>query len=143
MRTAELAKVAANAEKLRLQTLAKRQAMRGVFGAVAALFGLGVLILLHVLGYQLLRRGLGPVASTLVLLAVDLVIVIVCGVLALRSAPSTVEQEAEDIRRQALREMRTTMTVMGMIGPATRLLGGRRSTGLALGALATRLLTRR
>ena len=143
MRTAELAKVAASAEKLRLQTLAKRQAMRGVFGAVAALFGIGVLILLHVLGYQLLRRGLGPIASTLVLLAVDLVIVIVCGVLALRSAPSTVEREAEDIRRQALREMRTTRTVMGMVGPAPRRRGGRRSPGLALGALATRLLTRR
>ena len=143
MRTTELAKVAANAEKLRLQALAKRQAVRGVFGAVAAVFGIGILILLHVLGYQLLRGGLGPVPSTLILLAVDLVIVIVCGVMALRSTPGTVEKEAEEIRRQALREMRTTLTVMGMVGPTARLLGGRRSTGLALGALATRLLARR
>ena len=143
MRTVELGKVAANAEKLRLQALAKRQALRGVFGAIAALFGVGVLILLHVLGYQLLRDAFSPVVSTLILLAVDLVIVIVCGVMALRSTPSAVEKEAEDIRRQAVREMRTTMTVMGMVGPATRLLGGRRSTGLALGALATRLLARR
>ena len=143
MRTAELAKVAANAEKLRLQALAKRQALRGAFGAVAALFGIGVLILLHVLGYQLLRGALGPIGSTLVVLAVDLVIVIVSGVMALRSTPSIVEREAYDIRVQALREMRTSLTLMGMVGPATRLLGGRRSTGLALGALATRLLARR
>ena len=143
MRTVELGKVAANAEKLRLQSLAKRQVFRGVFGAVAAVFGIGVLILLHVLGYQLLRGALGPVGSTLVLLAVDLVIVIVCGILALRSTPGSVETEAEEIRRQAFREMRTSLTLMGMVGPATRLLGGRRSTGLALGALATRLLSRR
>lgn len=143
MRTTELAKVAASAEKLRLQALAKRQAMRAAYGAVAAVFGLGVLILLHVVVYQLLRGLLAPVPCTLILLAVDLVVVVVCGILALKSVPGAVEIEALAIRRQALREMRTSMTIMGMIGPASRLLGGRRSTGLALGALATRLLARR
>ena len=143
MRSVELAKVAATAEKLRLQTLAKRQAMRAVFGAVAAVFAIGLLILLHVLGYQLLVRKITPVQSTLVLLAVDLVIVIICGVLAMRNTPSAVETEALDIRKQAVKEMRNALTMLSMVGPASRLMGGRRSTGLALGALATRLLARR
>ena len=143
MRTTELAKVAANAEKLRLQALAKRQAMRAVYGFVAVVFGVGILILLHVLGYVLLRGVLAPAYAVLILLAVDLLVVIVCGMLALKSTPGAVEIEAADIRSRALREMRTSLTLWGMIGPATRLMGGRRSTGVALGALATRLLARR
>lgn len=143
MRTAELAKVAARAETLRVKTLAKRQAMRVAFGAVAGVFALGVLILVHVVAYLLLRMAVPPVVAAAILLLFDILVVVVFGVLALRNAPSTVETKAIEIRRQALREMRTTMTVMGMIGPAARLLGGRRSTGLALGALATRLMARR
>ena len=143
MRAVELAKVAANAEKLRLTTQAKRQATRAVFGAVAAVFAIGLLIMLHVIGYILLRQSFTPVISAVIVLAVDLVIALVCGILAMRNTPSAIEREALDIRKQAVKEMKTSLTVLSMVGPASRLLGGRRSTGLALGALATRLLARR
>ena len=44
MRAVELAKVAANAEALRLRELASRQSMRAAYGGVAAVFGIGVLV---------------------------------------------------------------------------------------------------
>ena len=52
MRAVNLAKIAAEAEILRIQHMLKRQGMRAAFGLVAVLFALGVLVLAHVAGWQ-------------------------------------------------------------------------------------------
>jgi|tagenome__1003787_1003787.scaffolds.fasta_scaffold20383244_1 hypothetical protein len=53
MRAVNLAKIAAEAEILRIQHMLKRQGMRTAFGLVAVIFALGVLVLAHVAGWQI------------------------------------------------------------------------------------------
>ena len=118
MRAVELAKVAANAEALRLREMASRQSMRAVYGGVAAVFALGVLVLLHVVAYNIMVPNVSPVVASLILLAVDLVIAGVCGLKAFKSVPGTVETEALAIRKQAVHDMRGSITVMSMAGEA-------------------------
>ncbi len=149
MRSVELAKIAAAAEALRLRRIAKRQAMRGVFGAVAAVFAVAVLVVLHVLLWHVLLRWLTPVQSTLVVLAVDVVIAAVFGFLAMKDTPDPIELEAKQIRHQALVELKQSLTFMSMVaqtaGMAMRVgatNGARRTTATALAEVASRLIGR-
>ena len=118
MRAVELAKVAANAEALRLREMASRQSMRAVYGGVAAVFGIGVLVLVHVVAYNLMVPNVSPWVASLILLAVDLVIAGVCGLKALKSVPGAVETEALAIRKQAVHDMRGSVTAMSLAGEA-------------------------
>lgn len=145
MRAVELAKVAAQAEALRLRQMAKRQGGRAAYGAVAAAFGIAVLVMLHVLAWHaLVPHAVGPVWGSVILLAFDAIVAGVCGYLASSSTPSQVEAEAEGIRRQALTEMRSSLTVPALLLPA----GGamlRRNPRMAFkaGSAAFRMLRRR
>ena len=114
MRTVELAKVAAAAETLRLRRIVRRQALRAVFGAVAAVFALAALAVLHVVAWQALLLLVTPIQATLIVLAVDVAIAIALGIMAMRDVPDAVEQEAKQIRTQALIEMRSSLTMMAM-----------------------------
>ncbi|HYZ63477.1 MAG TPA: hypothetical protein VE650_13590 [Acetobacteraceae bacterium] len=153
MRAVELAKVAAAAEALRLRRFARRQGMRAAFGAGAAVFGIAVFVLLHVLAYHLLRLGLGPVVSSLILLAVDVIVAGVLAFLAMRNEPDEVEREALAIRRQAVQEAKRAATVMAVAGEAARLLirrrarsavdNPRRSRAWLIADIASRVLARR
>jgi uncharacterized membrane protein len=127
MRAVELGKVAAAAEALRLRRLARRQALRAAFGAGAAVFGIAVLVLVHVLIYNVLRLWLSPVVSSLILLAIDVVAAGILGFLAMRSTPDAIETEALAVRRQAVLEMKRSVTVMAVVGEASRLLIRRRA----------------
>ena len=152
MRAVELAKVAANAEALRLRQLVHRQLMRAVYGGVAAIFGIGVLVLLHVVAYDLLVPHVSPVVASLILLVVDLAIAGVCGMQALNSKPSLIEEEALAIRKQALTDMRGSVTMMALAGEAAGFAFRRsrnvtvvkpRGTVRLVGDLAARMLSRR
>ena len=68
MRAVSLARVAAEAELLRIQHMLKRQGMRAAFGMIAAVFAVGVLVLCNVAGWQVLRWYVQPIYATLVLL---------------------------------------------------------------------------
>ena len=94
MRTVRLLQVAAEAEILRLRYLMRRHGMRAAFGVLAAIFGLSVLVLLDVTGWQLLRMYVTAIYATLLLLGINLVIALVFGALAARSSVSTHEREA-------------------------------------------------
>ena len=87
MRSVNLLKIAAEAEWLRLRELMKRQALRGAYGAIAALFGFAVLTLAEVAAWQALRLKLAAIAATLILLGIDLVLAATFGYLATRSTP--------------------------------------------------------
>ncbi len=149
MRAVELAKVAAAAEALRLRRIARRQGWRAAFGAVAAVFAIAVLIVIHVLIWNILASYITPTQASLVLLVLDAVLMAAFGFLALRSTPDPIEEEARGIRAQALFEMRQSLTVMSMVGSVTGLAlrttarqGVRRGATNALANLATRLVRR-
>ena len=149
MRTVELAKVAVAAESLRLRRVARRQAMRAAYGAGAAVFGIAVLVALHVVLWHLLVMYVSPLVASLILFGFDLVVAGVLGYMAASSAPDAIEEEAKTVRVQALAEMHRSLTVMGMAaevaGAALRTgarTGVRRSAGRVAAELASRLVGR-
>jgi hypothetical protein len=128
MRAVNLAKVAAEAEILRIQHMLKRQGIRAALGLVAILFALGVLVLTHVAGWQLLRLYVvPPIYATLILLGVDLVVAAIFGILAARSSPSLDEREALTIRQRALHGVRSSLALGALIPVAGALLRSRRN----------------
>ena len=152
MRAVELAKVAANAEALRLRQLASRQSLRAVYGAVAAVFGLGVLVLVHVVLYEVLLLYVSSLVASLILLALDLIVAGICGLKALKSIPSAIEEEALAIRKQALIDLKGSVTMMSLAGEAAGMAFRRgrtvtvvkpRGTVRLAGAIASRLMSRR
>jgi hypothetical protein len=153
MRTVELAKVAAAAEALRLRRIVHRQTMRAVFGAGAAVFAIAVFVLLHVLAYELLVREVTPVVDSLILLAFDLIVAGGLAYLALGNKPDAIEDEALQVRQQAVVEMRQSLTVMALAGEVTGLVLRRRPKADSntrprgnvrlLGEIAARVLSRR
>src|SRR4051794_35218327 len=101
-----------------------RQLRRGIFGAVAGVFGVAVLALAEVAGWQALRLKFQPIPTTLILLGINLLIAAAFGVLAARSAPGHTEREALRVRRQALETARGSLVFTAAL-PAVRLLRGR------------------
>ena len=154
MRQVELARAAAQAEALYLRRAAQRQAVRGVFGAVAAVFGIAVLVMLHVLAFLVLLIWVSPLIAAVILLALDIVVAIIFALMARQNTPGAIEQEAKVLRDQTLTELRSSMTLMSLAASATGLAvrrgargssrfrtGG--STGRRLaGAVVSRLMTR-
>jgi hypothetical protein len=144
VKTLDLGRAAAAAEVLLLKRMVGRQVTRAVFGAVAAVFAVGVLILLHVVIYQALAPYLPPLARSAILLGIDLVIAIVCGVMAMSNTPDNIEIEAKLLRDQSLMAMKDSVMMTSLLGPvgtlAGRIIGRKRATGLTLAALAATFL---
>ena len=117
MRSVELAKVAAAAESLRLKRVASRQVARVVCGAGAAVFAIGVLVLIHVVVYHLLTPGLvSPVWASLILLAIDAAAAGMLAISARSNTPDAIELEALEVRRQAVTELRKATTFVALAG---------------------------
>jgi hypothetical protein len=89
VRAVSLARVAAEAELLRIQHMLKRQGLRAAFGVIAAVFAVDVLVLCNVAGWQVLRWYVQPIYATLVLLGINTVVMAVVAALAARSSPAT------------------------------------------------------
>ena len=117
MRSGDLAKIAAEAEILRIKHLLKRQGLRVAFGLIAIVFLLGVLVLANIAVWQVLRMYISPISATLVLLGINLLLAIIFGLLAARSSPSRTEREALAIRQRALGEARNSLA-LGALVPA-------------------------
>jgi len=152
MRTIDLAKVAASAEALRLRRIAHRQGMRAAYGAGAAVFGIAVFVLLHVVAYHAMVPQLSPLVASIILLVFDLVVAAVLGYLALSNKPDMIEDEAKMIRQQAVVEMRRSVTAMALVGEVAGAMIRRprevtvvkpRGTVRLAGELAARLMARR
>ena len=126
MRAVELAKAAARAEVLRLQYMMKRQLRRAIYGVIAAVFAVGVLVLAHVAGWQVLRMYVAALYATLILLAIDVILAAVFGLMAVKSSPSRAEREALDVRQQALRETRNSLALTAIVPVAGALIRSRR-----------------
>ncbi len=145
MRTLDLGQAAAQAELLRLKRLARRNVIRAVFGMVAAVFLLGVLIMLHVVAYIALRPVLTPLQGAGALLAADLVLAVIFGLLASRDTPDPIEIEARTLREQALTEMKESLAIVALVGPlarmATRTFGAKGLYGMTLAALTAKFFS--
>jgi len=125
VRSINLLKLAFDAELLRLRAMMARQGRRAAFAVVALLFALVVLALAEATGWLALRHGVESIPATLILLGVNLVIAAIFGVLAARSSPDHTEQEALQVRRQALDGARGALAFTAAVPAVTRLLGGR------------------
>ena len=122
MRTVSLARVAAQAELLLVRRLAAVLARRAVFGAVAALFGIAVLVMLHVAALVALGEyaHLMALASIGIVLAVDLAVAIIFGLLAGGKLDDPLIEEARRVRDQSIEQARQSLTLAAMLAPLAR-----------------------
>jgi hypothetical protein len=123
MRTLRLARVAAEAEGLRLRTMAQRMVTRILVGLVALVFLAGVLVFVHVAIWYWLRLDFGwnQISTAAILGGGDLVIAAVLGLMAARSSPGRIEREALELRRRAWISARSTLAISAALTPALRL----------------------
>lgn len=102
MRTFRLARVAADAELLRLRLRARRAAVRVILALVALGFLAGAAVFCHVALWFWLRNHWEPPQSALILAGIDVVLAVLLALLAARSTPSRTELEALDVRHRAV-----------------------------------------
>jgi hypothetical protein len=123
MRPVRLARIAAEAEGVRLRGMMTRIATRVIFAVVAFLFVIGAVTFAHVAAWYGLRVGLEQsfLVTAGILGGADLLVGVVLLVLAARSAPSKVEVEALEVRRKAVAGMASTLSLAQLLVPLLRL----------------------
>jgi len=139
-RTIQLARVGAEAELLRLRTLAKRQVSRLILAVVGAVFLIATLVCAEIAGGMALALLVHPVWATLIMLGINLVIAAIFFVVAMSNSPSRVEQEALEVRKTAQGQLAQAMAFSALVGPTVRAVGGRKLYGLMLAGLTARYL---
>jgi hypothetical protein len=131
VRVFRLARVAAEAEGLRVRELMRRTAMRAAFGFVAMGFLAGAVAFAHVAAWFWLRVAWEAQYAALMVAGADLVLAIVLALLAARSTPSRVELEALAVRRRAIDSVGSTLAfsalAMQLLRLFTNLLSRRRT----------------
>jgi hypothetical protein len=126
MNPVRLARVAAEAESLRLRAMVARLVRRLIFAALALVFVAALLACLHVIGWYALRAsaGLSFYAASGIVAGVDLVCAAGLLFLASQSKPSFAEREAAEVRQRALEGMRSVMSITQLALPAFRVARG-------------------
>ena len=142
-RSLRLAKVATQAEGLRLRRMIQRQAYRGVYGAIAAVFAIALLSMAHIALYLWMFTYVSSLAAVGIVAAVDLVFAAIFGFMASRDSPDSVELEATRVRDTARAQLTDVLTLTTLVGPAMRMGGVSKITSLAVGAMAARYLANR
>jgi hypothetical protein len=128
MRSVRLARIAAEAEGVRLRGFASRIVTRAVLGLIALLFVSGALVFAHLAAWYWLLVGLemSRLAAACILGGADLLAAVILGFLATRSAPSRVELEALDVRRKAIQAIGGTLSLTRLVIPIMRIMVNRR-----------------
>ena len=126
MRPVRLARIAAEAEIVRIRGMATRIATRAAFAVVALVFILGAVVFAHIAAWYEIRIGLEQsyLITAAILGGFDLLIAILLGLLASRSGPSKVEIEAYEVRRKAIEGIGSALTLTQMALPMVRLVSG-------------------
>jgi hypothetical protein len=119
MRTLRLARVAAEAEALLLRRRLRQAAIRAVLGAVAAVFLVGAVAMLHLYAWVRLVPIWGPEMTALVLAGADAAVAIVVALFAARTPADPIAISAVAVRDQAMNEMRNAFTVGALLRPLT------------------------
>jgi hypothetical protein len=115
MRTLRLARIAAEAEGLRLRYSVRRALARAVLGVVAFVFLFGALAFCQVAAWFWLRRWFDRPATALIIAAAELVLALLFGIFAARSSPGRIEAEALALRRQALENATSSIAFSALI----------------------------
>ncbi len=119
MRLSRLARIAAEAEGVRLRGMATRTTKRVVFALTALFFIAGVLVFAHLAVWYELRTALDQtyLISIAILGGADLLLAMILLFLAARSSPSRVETEALEVRRKAIEGIGSALNVASMLLP--------------------------
>jgi hypothetical protein len=128
MRPVRLVRIAAEAEGVRIRGMMTRVVTRVIFAVVALLFIVGALTFGHIAAWYEIRTALNQsfLMTTGILGGADLLLGIILLLLASRSAPSRVEQEAREVRRKALEGLGSTLSLTQLAMPVLRLVAGAR-----------------
>ena len=116
--------------------------MRGVWGAVAAVFAIAFLVMVHVVAFMALTYAVAPIWAAVIVLAFDLVMLLVFGLIALNSKPGAIEAEARELRDRALVEMRESVAIAALLNPVGRVAVRAAGRG-ALSAITPSFLSRK
>lgn len=141
MNTFRLARIAAEAEGVRLRYVLRRHIVQIAYGLVAAVFVLAALAVAHFLGYLALRNSFQPISAAAIVLGVDVLLAVILGVVAsMKGSPGSVERDALQVRKQATVQMAQSAAMMAVARPLARALGIRGIYGLGIAALTARFL---
>lgn len=121
MRSLRLARIAAEAEGVRLRYSARRTAVRAVLGLVALGFLFGALVFCQIAAWYWLRASWDRPAAALILAGGELVLAAILALLAARSSPGRVELEALAVRRQALEGATSSLAFSTLVTQLLRL----------------------
>jgi len=129
MRPFRLARIAAEAEGVRLRGMATRIVTRAILAVVALFFVLGAVVFGHIAAWYEIRTALDQsyLVTTGILGGADLVVALILVFFATRSSPSRVEIEALDVRRKAVEGIVSALSLTQMMIPLLRLVSGMRS----------------
>jgi hypothetical protein len=119
VRVVRLARVAADAERVRLRGMLTRIVTRAILGVIALMFVLGAIVFAHLAVWYWLRIGQDQtfLAATGILGGGDLLAAIILGILAARSSPGRIEREALDVRRKAIQGIGSTFSLTQLVIP--------------------------
>ena len=145
MRLFRLLQLAAQAEALRWKRTGRGYAIQAGLGAGAAVFGLMMLVMLHLAAMAWLAdTRLGPVGAALVVAGVDLVLAGLLGFLAARGGLDPVAVEAERVRDNALRQVGDQTARAAILMPVMRSRSMKKGLiGAAITAAVVGLIARR
>ena len=121
MRTFRLARVAADAELLRLRLRAGRAAVRAILALAALGFLAGAAVFCHIALWYWLRHYFEPPQSALILAGIDVVLAVILALLAARSTPSRTELEALDVRPRAVEGITASLAFSALAMQVLRL----------------------
>jgi hypothetical protein len=123
MHPIKLARLALEAEKLRLQGLAGRMVRRLILATVALVFLIGVLTFIHIGAWFAFRllADFTVFATAGILGGIDLVIALVLLALASSSSPSSTEREALELRQRAVQGLRSSYALVQLALPTMRM----------------------
>ena len=122
MRALRLARIAAEAEGLRLRHSAQRTVVRAILGLIALAFLFGALVFGQIAAWYWLRLSWDRPAAALILAGAELVLAAILGLLAARSSPGRIEVEALAVRRRAL-ESATSSLAFSALADAVAAVG--------------------
>ncbi len=115
MRALRLARIAAEAEGLRLRHSAQRTVVRAILGLIALGLLFGALVFCQIAAWYWLRVSWDRPAAALILAGAELVLAAILGLLAARSSPGRIEIEALAVRRRALESATSSLAFSALV----------------------------
>jgi hypothetical protein len=145
MRLLRLVRAAFDAEGLYLRRVARARVIQAELAAVAALFALLLVLMLHIAAFAaLIEGGWRPVGAALLIGVGDLVLAGIFALAASRAGHDAVADEALEVRNAAMRQIGDGAARAVMLAPLLRSQSAKKGLfGAALTALAVGLMSRR